>query len=175
MDGWPPNVQRASQLLHEEGQGSRSPTARTDEDARNRPREGKGRSDSLRPSGCTIRQQIMVGPEINRQTRGSSTPPESAGQVNPGRPAHDATRSAHERFRTDNCTSSPRRQAAMFWGEARMCMRRLEAKRDVQTPHLWRTDMQIHQERARTRPCGRDHALAPPRRRTGGQEGYTEQ
>jgi hypothetical protein len=113
------HIYRASQPLYEEGQGSRSPTARTDEDARNRPRAGKGRSNSSRPSGCTIRQRIMVGLERNRQTRGSSTPPESAGQVNPGRSAHDATRSAHERFMTDTYVRSPRLQAATIRGEAR--------------------------------------------------------
>jgi len=174
MDGCPPNVQTASQPLHDEGQGSRSPTARTDGDARNRPRAGKGRSDSLRPSGCTIRQRIMVGPERDRQTRGSSTPPESAVQVNPGRSAHDATRSAHERFRTDTCASSPRLQAATIRGEARKCMRRLQTTGDIQPPHIWRTDMQSHQERAQTRPGGRDDALVPPRLRTGSQDGGTE-
>jgi len=118
MDGCPPNFQRASQLLHEEGQGSRRPTARTDEDARNRPRAGMGRPCSLRLCCRTIRQRIIVRHGRNRQMRGSSTPPQSASQVNPGGPAHDSTWPAHKTLRTDTCASSPRLQAATICGEA---------------------------------------------------------
>jgi len=70
--------------------------------------------------------------------------------------------------------SSPRLQAATICGEARKRMRRLQAKGDVQPPHVWRTDMQSHQETARTRPGGRDDALAPPGRRTRSEDGHTE-
>jgi len=174
MDGCPLDIQRASQPLHEEGQDSRRPTASTDEDAQNRSRAGKGHSNSLRRSCCTIRQHIIVGPERDRQTRVSSTPPQSAGQVNPGRSAQDATRSAHERFRTDTCASSPRLRAATIRGKARKRMRILPAKGDVQLPHIWCTDMQSHQERERTRPGGIGDALAPPGRRTGSKDDHTE-
>ena len=174
MDGCPPNIQRASHPLHEQGQGSRRSTAHADEDAWNRPREGKSRSNSLCPRGCTIWKQIMVGPERNRQTRGSSTPSESAGQVNPWRSAHDATSSTDERFRTDTCASRDRLQAATISGKARKHMRRLPAKGDVQPPHIWRSDMQSHQHRAQTRPGGTDDAAAPPGRSPADRDRPTE-
>jgi len=148
MDGCPFNVQRASKPLHEEAQGCRSPTVCTDEDGRNCPRAGKSRSNSLRPSGCTIRPRIMVGAESDCQTRGSFTPPESAGQVNPGLSAHEATRSAHERFRTETSVSSPRLHAATIRGETRKLMRRLQETGDIQPPHVWRTDMRSNPVRA---------------------------
>jgi len=118
--------------------------------------------------------ELWWDPKEFWETRGSSTRSESAGQINSGRSAHDATRSTHERFRTDTCASSPRLQAATIRDKARKRMRRLEAKGDVQPPQVWRTDMQSHQERARMRRGGRDDALAPPGRRTGGQDGHTE-
>jgi len=152
MDGCPPNVQRASQPLHKEGQGSRRPTAHSDEDTLNRPGGSQSHSGSLHSSGYTRRQRIMVRPERNWQTRGCSTPPESAGQVNPVRPAHDTTRSAHERSRAETCARSPRLHAAKLRGEARKCMLRPKAKGDVQAPHIWCTNIQSHQERGLTRP-----------------------
>jgi len=74
LDGCPPDVQRASQQIPEEGQGRRSPTLRTHEDARNHPRAGKSCPNSLRPSCRTIWKRALVGSERDRQTRGSSTP-----------------------------------------------------------------------------------------------------
>ena len=61
----------------------------------------------------------------------------------------------------------------MIHGKARKCMPRLKAKGDVQPSHIWRTNMQSHQERARVRPRGRDRALDPPRQRTGGEDGHS--
>ena len=74
LDGRPPNVQRASQLVHEDGQGSRSPTAHIHQDARHRPSAGKSRPNSLRPSRRTIWNRALVGPESNRQTKRSPSP-----------------------------------------------------------------------------------------------------
>jgi len=148
MDTSPPNVPRASQRMRVQGHGSRCPTVCTDEDARNHPREGKGHSNTLGQSCCTILQRIMVGPNRNCQTRGCSTPPELAGQVNTGHSAHDASRPAHERLRTDSCTSSLRLQTATIRGEASRCMRGLEVKGEVQPPHIWRTNMQSDQARS---------------------------
>jgi len=47
LDGRPPDVQGASQLMHEEGQGSRSLHARIHDYARNHPRLSKSCPDSL--------------------------------------------------------------------------------------------------------------------------------
>jgi hypothetical protein len=116
-------------------------TTHSDEDALNDPKAGKGGSNSLCQSSCTIQQRIRVGPERDRKRRGSSTPPEFAGQVNSRRSAHDATRSAHQRFTTDIYASSPRLQAATIRSEPRKRTRRLQAKSDLQPPHIWHTDL----------------------------------
>jgi len=73
LDGCPSDIPRASQPMNEEGQGSRSPTAHTYEDARNHSRESKSRPDSLHSSRHVIWKRALVGPERDRQTRGPST------------------------------------------------------------------------------------------------------
>jgi len=78
LDGCPPDIQRASQLVYEEGRNSRSLIARTYEDARNHPRASKSCPDSLRSSLRVIWKRAIVGPERDWQTRGSSTPAQSA-------------------------------------------------------------------------------------------------
>jgi len=74
LDGCPPDVKRASQPMHEEGQGNRSPNARTHNDARNSPRVSKSCPDCLRSSRRVVWRRALVGPERDWQTRGSSTP-----------------------------------------------------------------------------------------------------
>jgi len=66
----------------------------------------------------------------------SSTPSESAGQVNPGCPGHDASRGTAERFRTHTCISCPRIQAATIHSVTHKCMQRLETLEDLQPPHI---------------------------------------
>ena len=63
LDGRPPDVQRASQPGHEEGQGSKSPIARTYENAHNHPSASKSCPDSLHSSRRTIWMRCLVGPE----------------------------------------------------------------------------------------------------------------
>jgi len=66
----------------------------------------------------------------------------------------------YERLRAHPRASSAGIQAAMIRSEARKRVRGLQAEECAQLPHVGRTDRQSHQERARTRPGGRDHAMA---------------
>ena len=63
LDGRPPDVQTASQPMHEEGPRSRSPMARTHDDATNHPTASKSCADSLCSSRHVIWQRALVGPE----------------------------------------------------------------------------------------------------------------
>jgi hypothetical protein len=56
MDGNPAEIQRASQLMPEEGQYHKIPTPYVQEDACNYPKSGKSYPNCLHPSSCTISQ-----------------------------------------------------------------------------------------------------------------------
>jgi hypothetical protein len=127
-DGRPTDVQRASQSMNEKGQGSRSPTACTQEDPRNRPRAGKSVPRSLRSSGRVGCMRALVGLERDRRTRGSSTRTQSASLIKLGRPLHNANGSTYEIFRAHTCASCPGRQAARIYSEARKCAQWLDTE-----------------------------------------------
>jgi len=148
--------------MHEEGQGSRSPTVRTHEDARNHSRASTSYPDSLRSSRRVIWKRALVGPERDRQTRGPSTPAQPASLINPGRPPHDANGRTYERIRAHTCASSPGRQAGTIHSEARKRVQRLQTKASARPTYIWRTDMQSYHKGAPARPGSRDHALAKP-------------
>jgi len=78
LDGRPPDDQRASQPMHEGGQGSRRPIANTDEDAPNCRSASAQGPDSLCSSRRTVWQRNQVGFARDQQTRGSSTPADLA-------------------------------------------------------------------------------------------------
>jgi len=140
-------TEQAYDVVHEAGQGIRSPTASTCEDTRHRPRVSKSRPNLL-PSSCrTSWMRALVRPDTNQQTRRSPTPSELAGQVNPACPAYDAAGGTDERFRTHTSGCCPRLQAATIHSETRNCMRRLQTEEDLQLPHVRRADVQSHHDR----------------------------
>jgi len=160
LDGRPPDVQRASQPVDKEGQGSRSPFAHTQEHTRNHLRASHRCPHSLRSSRRAIWKRGLVGPERDRQIRGSSTPAQSARYINPARPPHDANGCTYESIRAHTSARSPVRQAVTIHSEARKRVRRLPTKGSPRPPHIWLTDIQSYHQGARVRPGIRDHTLA---------------
>ena len=160
LDGRPPDVQRASQRMHEEGQCNRSTIARTHEDARNRPRPNTSCPDSQRSSHRAVRKHTLLEPARDHQTRGSSTPAQSACYINPVRPFHDTNGSTYERVRGHTCASSPGHQAATIHSKACKRVRRLKTEGCARPLHIWSTDMHIYHKEAQATPGSGDHALA---------------
>jgi hypothetical protein len=160
LNGRPSDVQRASQPMHDQGQGSTSPTAHAHEDAQNHSRASKSRSDSLRSSCRVVWKRALVGRERDLQMCGPSIPAPLASLINPVRPPHDANGHAYNRIRAHTCTSSSGLQAAPIHREARKRVRRLQTQGSARPPHIWGTDMQSYQKGTQARPGRRDHALA---------------
>jgi hypothetical protein len=99
LHGRPADIQTTSRPVNEDGQGSRSPTARTHEDARNHPRASKSCPDRLRSSHHVKLKPALVGPVRDPQTKGTSTPAQSASWINSGRTPHDGIKRTDGRFR----------------------------------------------------------------------------
>jgi len=76
LDGHLPDVQKSSQPIHKEGQGSRIPIVPTHQDTWNGPRVSVSCSDSLCSSCRAVWKRARLGPIGDLPTRESSTPPQ---------------------------------------------------------------------------------------------------
>jgi len=106
-----------------------------------------GRPSGVRPSGRTILERALVGPQGSRQARQPPTPPQSTSQVHPGRAVHDPARPTNERVRAYTSAGDLRLQTTAIHSETRKRMQQL-AKGATQEPLLRGADMQSSQERA---------------------------
>jgi len=103
--------------MHEEGHGSRSYTPNSYQDIRRCSGERKGRPGGVRPSGRTLWERALVGPQRSRQVRRPPTPPQSTSQVHPGRAADDPTGRTNERVRAHTGAGNLRCQTAVIHSE----------------------------------------------------------
>ena len=117
-DGHTPNVSRAAQPSHEEGQGSRSRTPNPYQDIRHCSGERNGCPSVMSPSGHTIWERALVGPQRSRQPRRPPTPPQSTSQVHPGLADDDPAGRTNKRVRAHTISCDIRLQTTAIHSES---------------------------------------------------------
>jgi len=134
LDGRPPNIQEASQPMHEDRESCRRMTPVTHRPAWGRTSMSESSPGSLHPCSRAIRNRALVGSEGRQPARRPPTTPQSKSHVNPGCTANNSGRHADARLQAHTCGGGPCRLTTPVCIKAGKPVRMLLGERAPQLP-----------------------------------------